>query len=187
MNDYASYVKRLSAFLAPMPTPAGPSAPRSLQGIPTVLHLDNAAEFKSKALRAGCSQYGIEFMYRPVGRPHFGGHIERFNRTLMQRLQGLPGATENSVKVRRTGKIQKPEEGASMTLREFERWLAITTRRTCLTSSSRSMESNTSKHDVQICGARRSLSGSNARHVESCVIWPLELQATVAAPIVRSR
>jgi hypothetical protein len=33
-------------------------------------------------------------MYRPVGRPHFGGHIERLNRTLMERCevyQGRPG------------------------------------------------------------------------------------------------
>jgi hypothetical protein len=36
--------------------------------------LDNAAKFHSRALRMGCSKYGIELMYRPVGRPHFGGH-----------------------------------------------------------------------------------------------------------------
>jgi len=71
----------------------GADAQWPMQGIPQVLHLDNAAEFKSRALRSGCAQYGIELMYRPVGRPHFGGHIERLNRTLMQRLKGLPGAT----------------------------------------------------------------------------------------------
>jgi len=93
-----------------------------MQGIPKILHLDNAAEFKSKALRAGCVQYGIDLMYRPVGRPHFGGHIERLNRTLMQRLKGLPGATGNSTKGR---KAKKPEETAALTLKEFERWLAV--------------------------------------------------------------
>jgi putative transposase len=51
-----------------------------MRGIPRVLHLDNAAEFKSRALRSGCREYGIDLMYRPVGRPHFGGHIERLNR-----------------------------------------------------------------------------------------------------------
>ncbi|MDB5787329.1 MAG: transposase [Caballeronia mineralivorans] len=40
-------------------------------------------------------------MYRPVGRPHFGGHIERLNRTLMERIRGLPGATESSPKGRK--------------------------------------------------------------------------------------
>jgi putative transposase len=93
-----------------------------MQGIPQVLHLDNAAEFKSKALRAGYTQYGIDLMYRPVGKPHFGGHIERLNRTLMQHLKGLPGSSGNSVKGR---KENKPEEGAALTLKEFERWLAI--------------------------------------------------------------
>ena len=48
-----------------------------MHGIPKVLHLDNAAEFKSRALKLGCAEYGMELMYRPVGRPKFGGHIER--------------------------------------------------------------------------------------------------------------
>jgi putative transposase len=91
-------------------------------GIPQCLHLDNAAEFRSRALRLGCAQYGIELMYRPVGKPHYGGHIERLNRTLMQRLKGLPGATGNSTRGR---KERKPEERACMTLQEFERWLAL--------------------------------------------------------------
>lgn len=64
-----------------------------MRGIPRVLHLDNAAEFKSRALRSGCREFGIHLMYRPVGRPHFGGHIERLNRTLMERVRGLPEAT----------------------------------------------------------------------------------------------
>ena len=84
--------------------------------------MDNAAEFHSRALRLGCAQYGIELDYRPVGRPHFGGHIERMNRTLMQRLKGLPGATGNSPKGR---KARKPEDKACLTLMEFERWLAL--------------------------------------------------------------
>jgi len=100
----------------------GAQAQWPMQGIPKILHLDNAAEFKSKALRAGCAQYGIDLMYRPVGRPHFGGHIERLNRTLMQRLKGLPGTTGNSVEGR---KEKKPEERAALTLQEFERWLAV--------------------------------------------------------------
>lgn len=93
-----------------------------MYGIPRGLHLDNAAEFKSRALRTGCAEYGISLSYRPVGRPHFGGHIERMNRTLMDRLRGIPGATGNSVKGR---KDRKPEEGAALTLAEFERWLVL--------------------------------------------------------------
>jgi putative transposase len=55
----------------------GVEADWPMRGIPRVLHLDNAAEFKSRALRSGCREYGIDLMYRPVGKPHFGGHIER--------------------------------------------------------------------------------------------------------------
>ena len=91
-------------------------------GIPKTLHLDNAAEFRSRALRTGCAQYGIELDYRPVGRPNYGGHIERMNRTLMQRLKGLPGATGNST-VDRKGR--QPEETARLTLQEYECWLAL--------------------------------------------------------------
>jgi len=93
-----------------------------MQGVPKVLHLDNAAEFKSRALRTGCSEYGIELMYRPVGRPHFGGHIERLNRTLMERVHGLPGTTGSSPKGRNK---RPPEKHAALTLAEFERWLAL--------------------------------------------------------------
>ncbi len=34
-----------------------------MHGIPQSLHLDNAAEFKSKALRTGCAEYGITLTY----------------------------------------------------------------------------------------------------------------------------
>jgi putative transposase len=93
-----------------------------MHGIPQSLHLDNAAEFKSKALRTGCAEYGITLTYRPVGQPHFGGHIERMNRTLMDRLRGVPGSTGNSTKGR---KERKPEKHAAMTLREFEQWMVL--------------------------------------------------------------
>ncbi|WP_304993847.1 Mu transposase C-terminal domain-containing protein [Burkholderia plantarii] len=93
-----------------------------MRGVPKVLHLDNAAEFKSRALQSGCSEYGIELMYRPVGRPHFGGHIERLNRTLMERVHGLPGTTGSSPKGRKT---RPPEKQAALTLQELERWLAL--------------------------------------------------------------
>src|ERR1700686_4048741 len=100
----------------------GVQADWPMHGMPRTLHLDNAAEFKSRALRTGCSEYGIDLMYRPVGRPHFGGHIERLNRTLMERVRGLPGATGSSPKGR---KARQSEKTASLTLREFEQWLAI--------------------------------------------------------------
>ena len=96
-----------------------------MHGIPTTLHLDNAAEFRSRALKLGCAEYGIDLMYRPVRRPKFGGHVERMNRTLMERLKGLPGATGNSAKARRANTTHKPEQTAALTLREFERWITL--------------------------------------------------------------
>lgn len=95
-----------------------------MSGLPATLHLDNAAEFKSRALRGGCREYGIELMYRPVGRPQFGGHVERMNRTLMDRLRGLPGATA-SIEARRKRKVRPPEQTAQVTMREFEQWLVL--------------------------------------------------------------
>ncbi|MBT2324320.1 transposase [Variovorax paradoxus] len=93
-----------------------------MHGLPKALHLDNASEFRSRALRTGCAQYGIELIYRPVGRPHFGGHVERLTRTLMERLRGLPGATGGSTSGR---KERKAEERAALTLAEYERWMVL--------------------------------------------------------------
>ena len=95
-----------------------------MSGLPATLHLDNAQEFESRALRSGCREYGIELTYRPVRRPHFGGYIERMNRTLM----AAPARTSRCNRFYR-GKAQQenpsPEETAQMTLREFEQWLAL--------------------------------------------------------------
>jgi putative transposase len=38
-----------------------------MSGKPRLLYLDNAAEFKSEALRRGCEQHGIRLDYRPPG------------------------------------------------------------------------------------------------------------------------
>ena len=100
----------------------GVTADWPMHGVPKALHLDNAAEFRSRALRSGCKQYGIALHYRPVRRPNFGGHVERLIRTLTERMRSLPGATGSSTKGR---KKRSPEKMASMTLRELEQWLAI--------------------------------------------------------------
>lgn len=90
-----------------------------MAGLPKCLHLDGAAEFKSKALRRGCGQYGIELVYRE--RPHYGGHIERLIGTKMSKLKALPGATGGSPKARRA---YDPDKHAALTLRELETWFA---------------------------------------------------------------
>jgi putative transposase len=40
-----------------------------VRGLPARLHLDNAKEFRSEALRRGCEQCGIAIDYRPVRTP----------------------------------------------------------------------------------------------------------------------
>ena len=54
--------------------------------VPDGIHLDNPKEFHSHALVRGAQEYGIELTYRPMGRPHYGGHIERLIGTTMERF-----------------------------------------------------------------------------------------------------
>lgn len=91
-----------------------------VRGIPERLHLDNAKEFRSEALKRGCEQYGIAIDYRPVRTPHYGGHIERLIGTMMGKVHLLPGTTFSDV--REKGDLD-PEKTAAMTLDEVERWL----------------------------------------------------------------
>lgn len=91
-----------------------------LRGIAERLHLDNAKEFRSEALKRGCEQYGIAIDYRPVRTPHYGGHIERLIGTMMGKVHLLPGTTFSDVRAK--GDLN-PDKTAAMTLDEVERWL----------------------------------------------------------------
>ena len=94
-----------------------------MSGKPRLLYLDNAAEFKSEALRRGCEQHGIRLDYRPPGQPHSGGIVERFIGTAMQMIHDeLPGTTFSNPGQR--GEYDS-EKMATLTLRELERWLAL--------------------------------------------------------------
>lgn len=64
-----------------------------MSGKPREVHVDNASEFHSEALRRGCDQHGIKLEYRPKGMPYFGGIIERLIGTMMQMVHELPGTT----------------------------------------------------------------------------------------------
>lgn len=91
-----------------------------MRGIPERLHLDNAKEFRSEALKRGCEQYGIAIDHRPVRTPHYGGHIERLIGTMMGKVHLLPGTTFSNVQAK--GDLN-PDRTAAMTLDEVERWL----------------------------------------------------------------
>jgi putative transposase len=100
----------------------GVDLPWPVAGLPRCLHVDNAREFHSKAFVRACQQYGIVVRYRPAGRPHYGGHIERLLGTLMRLIHELPGTTFSSIQERGDA---DPEAGAVLTLRELERVFAL--------------------------------------------------------------
>jgi putative transposase len=96
-------------------------APWPIAGLPEALHADNGADFRSRAFDRACQNYGIKIKWRPVGEPHFGGHIERLIGTTMGAVHMLPGSTFSNPADR--GSYQSAA-AARMTLRELERWIA---------------------------------------------------------------
>jgi putative transposase len=98
------------------------ATPWPVWGVMGTVHADNAKEFRGKMLRMACQEYGIDLHWRPVARPHFGGHIERLLGTLNEEIHALPGSTFSNPQAR--GHYDS-EQHAAMTLSEFERWLAI--------------------------------------------------------------
>jgi putative transposase len=91
-------------------------------GLPCSIHADNAKEFHSDVLVRGCQEYGIQLVHRPVGRPHYGGHIERLIGTMMGAVHLLPGVTFSNVAQKGS---YESEKRALLTLPELERWLAL--------------------------------------------------------------
>ncbi len=91
-------------------------------GIPQAIHVDNGRDFRSDAFRSACAEWGIAIKYRPPGRVHIGGHIERLIGTTMGAVHVLPGTTQSSPKDK--GEYDSAAK-ASMTLDEFEDWLQL--------------------------------------------------------------
>ena len=91
-------------------------------GKPEVLHMDNAAEFTSPKFMAGCNAFGIHPEYRPIGKKHYGGHVERLIGTFMTtKVHFLKGTTMSNSVARRN---LDSEKNATMTFSEFARWFA---------------------------------------------------------------
>ncbi len=88
-------------------------------GVPKTIHVDNAGEFRSYNFQRSCLMYNIHLEFRPVKRPHYGGHIERLLGTLLNEIHGLSGTTFSSVKDREG---YDAEKYATMTKSEFETW-----------------------------------------------------------------
>lgn len=88
-------------------------------GLPRAIHMDNAAEFRSKSIQMFAEEYRITHILRPVARPEFGGHVESAIKTAMKNVHTLPGTTFSNITEKGTYKAQKE---ASMTLKELEQW-----------------------------------------------------------------
>ncbi|KPF90461.1 putative transposase [Parvibaculum indicum] len=93
-----------------------------VSGLPDIIHVDNAREFRARALARGAAEYGISLVHRPVATPHYGGHIERLIGTMMGAVHMLPGTTFSSTAERGD---YDPERHAVMTIEELERWLTL--------------------------------------------------------------
>ncbi|MBP1681025.1 MAG: integrase (rve domain) [Proteobacteria bacterium] len=93
-----------------------------LEGFPSMIHMDNAKEFRGKDIEMVCKEYKMTAVWRPVGRPNFGGHIERLVRTLNEDIHTLKGTTFSNITQKGTYDSVKH---ANMTLEEFEKWLTI--------------------------------------------------------------
>ncbi|ETW95075.1 MAG: hypothetical protein ETSY2_48665, partial [Candidatus Entotheonella gemina] len=91
-------------------------------GVMDVVHADNAKEFHGQMLKKAGENYGFDVQWRPVAKPHYGGHIERLLGSFNQDIHTLPGTTFSNPTVRGTYDSDKT---AALTLTEFERWLTV--------------------------------------------------------------
>jgi putative transposase len=96
----------------------GVNAQWPVWGFPTKVFVDNGSDFRSESFVRSASMKGIHVEYRPAGRAHYGGHIERLIGTTMSNVHHLPGTTFSNVPTR--GEYQS-EQHAAMTLIELER------------------------------------------------------------------
>lgn len=85
-------------------------------GVMNVIHVDNAKEFRGAVLERGCEEYSIDLQWRPVLRPHYGGHIERYMGTVANQIRKWPGATFSNPAQR---KGYDSEAESALTLSEF--------------------------------------------------------------------
>lgn len=93
-----------------------------LHGKPECIHVDNGSEFHSQAFERGCSQNGIKIQYRPPGKPHYGGIVERVLGTLMKLVHEIPGTTFSNIEERGS---YASEKLACLTIKELEKWLLV--------------------------------------------------------------
>jgi len=93
-----------------------------ISGLPDTIHVDNGADFRSRAFERACRDEGINLIWRIPGEPHYGGHIERLIGTQMGAVHLLPGTTFGSIAERGD---YNSKQAAVLTLRELERYIGL--------------------------------------------------------------
>jgi putative transposase len=91
-------------------------------GKPEAINSDNAKEFRALSMEKACAKNKIDLNWRPRGRKHYGGHVERLIGSLMGEVHFLPGTTFSNTKIR---KGYDSEARSCMTFLEFSRWFAM--------------------------------------------------------------
>ncbi|MCE0876917.1 Mu transposase C-terminal domain-containing protein [Pseudomonas monteilii] len=92
-------------------------------GLPEVIHTDNAKEFVSQVFILNAKDFGIDVQQRPIGKKHFGGHIESLiGKKSMKLLHALPGTTGANTVER---KKLNSEKTASVTIERLRRMIVL--------------------------------------------------------------
>ncbi len=93
-----------------------------ISGLPETIHVDNGADFHSRAFERACRDEGISLIWREPGQLRYGGHIERLIGTQMGAVHLLPGTTFSSIAERSD---YDSKQAAVLTLRELERYIGL--------------------------------------------------------------
>ncbi|PNA94725.1 hypothetical protein C1X73_18275 [Pseudomonas sp. FW305-130] len=93
-----------------------------MYGPPFMVYMDNAKEYRSHKYLSSLDRAHIGYDHRPLGKKHFGGHVERLIGTMMNKVHLLSGSTmSNTVVRKRLARDRKPTQ----TFTEFARWFAL--------------------------------------------------------------
>jgi putative transposase len=99
----------------------GVEYPWPCMGIAGIVQADNAKEFRGETVSGACQEWGMELKFRKLKRPHYGGHIERLQGTLLSEIHALPGTTFSKPDKREN---YDSDAQSAMTLKEFNCWFA---------------------------------------------------------------
>ncbi len=91
-------------------------------GKPELVHVDNAAEFRSPKFVKALSMNNIKVEWRPIGKKHWGGIVERLIGTFMGMVHFLPGTTYSNTQQR---KGTPADKDAALTFPRLLNWFTL--------------------------------------------------------------